>query len=92
MSRTKFSPGQKPRSGKLDVAHGCFSSLLRPGVVVASELGEGLNVVSLREEIKQFYGVQFISVAHKKVEVAGQGGRATGEAVNLTRPQGGEEL
>ena len=60
-------------------------------MVVASELGEGLNVVGLREEVKQFDRVQLIGVSHKKVEVAGQGGRAAGEVMNLARPQGGQE-
>src|SRR5208337_4584947 len=74
------------------IASRFFSGLLRPGVLAASELGEGLNVVGLREEVKQFDGVQLKGMAHKKVEVAGQGGRAAGEVMDLARSQSGQEL
>ena len=61
-------------------------------VLAAGELGEGFDVVGLREQVKQLDGLQLVAAVGKKFEVASQGRRAAREVVNLARAQGCEEL
>ena len=59
---------------------------------IAREFGQCFDVVSLGEEVEQLDGLGTVAVVCEKLQVARQGGWATGKVVNLSRAQGGEEF
>jgi hypothetical protein len=56
------------------------------------EAGEGFNVEGLGEAIEQFQTVEPVPVLEQKQQIAGQGGRATGNVLQVLGPQVNEEL